>query len=189
MGAPFSTYHQVPYNQLQNQSYTQNQEYNNNSFMDKQNNQTSHSDTVALIEKLQQLLLAHKNPAHQVNKVKVMTPQPGTMWDLKAATELPTRQEDQLERLTAGSIQEVMPTITNPECSPTTQGEIEQSPHNGHQRANTTHISGQNTANKVTHKPPRGANSKYSKHKGPQRSAQFGQQTSMDRKDRGTPRA
>ena len=63
MGAPFSTYHQVPYNQLQNQSYTQNQEYNNNSFMDKQNNQTSHSDTVALIEKLQQLLLAHKKPS------------------------------------------------------------------------------------------------------------------------------
>ena len=87
----------VPYNQQQNQTYTQNQQYHNNSFVDKQNNQTPQSDATALIEKLQQLLLVHKNPAHQVNEVKVMTPQPGTMWDLKAAVELPTTQEDQLE--------------------------------------------------------------------------------------------
>ena len=96
MGATFSTY-QVPYNQQQNQTYTQNQQYHNNSFVDKQNNQTPQSDATALVEKLQQLLLAHKNPAHQVNEVKVMTPQPGTMWDLKAATELPSTQEDQSE--------------------------------------------------------------------------------------------
>ena len=97
MGAPFSTYQQVPYNQQQNPPFTQNQQYCNNSFTDKQNNQTSQSDTATLIEKLQQLLLAHKNPAHQVNEVQVMTPQPGTMWDLKAATELSTTQEDQSE--------------------------------------------------------------------------------------------
>ena len=94
MGAPFSTYQQVPYHQQQNQAYTQNYQYHNNSFADKQNNQTPQSDAAALIEKLQQLLLAHKNPTHQVNKVKVTTPQPGTMWDLKAAVELPTTQED-----------------------------------------------------------------------------------------------
>ena len=96
MGAPFSTY-QVPYNQQQNQTYTQNQQYHNNSFADKQNNQTPQPDTTALVEKLQQLLLAHKNPVHQVNEVKVMTPQPGTTSDLKVAAELPTAQEDQSE--------------------------------------------------------------------------------------------
>ena len=69
MGAPFSTYQQVPYNQKQNQTYTQNQQYHNNSFTDKQNNQTSQSDATALIEKLQKLLLAHKNTAQQVNEV------------------------------------------------------------------------------------------------------------------------
>ena len=73
MGAPFSTYQQVPYNQQQNQAYTQNQQYHNNSFVDKQNNQTSQSDATAIIEKQQQLLLAHKNQTHQVNKVKVAT--------------------------------------------------------------------------------------------------------------------
>ena len=41
------------------------------------------------------------------------------------------------------------------------QGEENQSPHNGHQRANTMHISSQSMANKVTHKPPNGTNSKY----------------------------
>ena len=85
MGAPFSTYQQVLYNPQQNQAYTKNQQYRNNSFVDKQNNQASQSDAAGLIEKLQQLLLAHKTPAHQVNEVKVMTPQPGTMWNLKAA--------------------------------------------------------------------------------------------------------
>ena len=97
MGAPFSTYQQLPYNQQQNQPYTQNQQYHNNSFADKQNNQTPQSDATALIEKLQQLLLVHKNQAHQVNEVKVVTPQLGTMWDLKAAGELPNTQEDQSE--------------------------------------------------------------------------------------------
>ena len=96
MGAPFPTY-QVPYNQQQNQTYTQNQQYHNNSFVEKQNNKAPQSDTTALIKQLQQLLLAHKNPVHQVNEVKVMTPQPDTMWDLKAAAELPTAQEDQSE--------------------------------------------------------------------------------------------
>ena len=86
----------VPYNQQQNQAYAQNQQYHN-SFADKQNNQTLQTDATALIEKLQQLLLAHKNPVHQVNEVKVATPQPGTMWDLKAAAELPTTQADQSE--------------------------------------------------------------------------------------------
>ena len=65
MGAPFSTYQQVPYNKQQNQSYTQNQQYRNNSFAEKQNNQTSQSDIATLIEKLQQLLLMHKNPSKQ----------------------------------------------------------------------------------------------------------------------------
>ena len=38
-----------------------------------------------------------KDPVHQVNKIKATTPQPGTTWDLKAAAELPTAQEDQPE--------------------------------------------------------------------------------------------
>ena len=93
MGTPFSTY-QVPYNQQQNQTYTQNQQYQNNSFADEQNNQTPQPDTIVLLEKLQQLLVAHKNPVYQLNEVKVVTAQPGTMWDLKAAAELPTAQKD-----------------------------------------------------------------------------------------------
>ena len=58
---------------------------------------TPQSDAAALIEKLQKLSLMHKNPAHQVNEVQVVTPQPSTTWDLKAAMELPTTQEDQSE--------------------------------------------------------------------------------------------
>ena len=46
----------------------------------------------------------------------------------------------------------------NPECPPTMQGEIKQSPHHGHRRADTTYISSQNTASKSTHKPPNRAN-------------------------------
>ena len=65
--------------------------------MEKQNNVTPQSDATALIEKLKQLILMHKNPAHQVNEVQVVTPKPSTTWDLKAATELPSTQEDQLE--------------------------------------------------------------------------------------------
>ena len=93
MGAPFNTY-QVPYNQKWKQTYAQNQQYHNNSFVE-QNSKTPQSDATAIMEQLKQLLLAHKNPVHQVNEVKVTTPQPHTMWDLKAATELPTAQEDQ----------------------------------------------------------------------------------------------
>ena len=93
MGTPFSTY-QVPYNQQQNQNYAQNQQYHNNSFT-KQSSKTPKQDATAIIEQLRQLLLPQKNSAHQVNEVKAMTPQPGTTWDLKAAAELPTAQEDQ----------------------------------------------------------------------------------------------
>ena len=95
MGAPFPTY-QVPYNQQQNQMYTQNQQYHNNSFAE-QSSKTPQSDATAILEQLKQLLLTHKNPLHQVNEVKAMAPQPGTTWDLKAAAELPTAQEDQPE--------------------------------------------------------------------------------------------
>ena len=95
MGAPFNTY-QVLYNQQQNQTHAQNQQYHNNSFAE-QSSKTPQSDTTAIMEQLKQLLLAHKNPVHQVNEGKVRTPQPGTMWDLKAVAELPTAQEDQSE--------------------------------------------------------------------------------------------
>ena len=56
-----------------------------------------------------------------------------------------------------------------PGIPPTMQGETKQSPHHGHQRANTTYSPSQNTASKITHELPRGANSKYSNtndHKG-----------------------
>ena len=97
MGAPFSTYQLVLYNHQQNQLYTQNQQYCNNLFVEKQNNATPQLDATALVEKLQQLILMHKNPARQVNKVQVATPKPSTTWDLKAAAELPSTQEDQSE--------------------------------------------------------------------------------------------
>ena len=93
MGTPINTY-QVPYNQQQNQSYTQNQQYHSNLFA-KQSSKTPQQDATAIIEQLQQLLLPQKNSAHQVNKVKATTPQPGTTWDLKAVAELPTAQKDQ----------------------------------------------------------------------------------------------
>ena len=88
--------YQVTYNQQQSQSYTQNQQYHNNLFAE-QSSKTPQSDTTTILEQLKQLLLTHKNPAHQVNEVKATTPQPGTTWDLKAAVELPTVQEDQPE--------------------------------------------------------------------------------------------
>ena len=113
MGAPFSTYHPVLYNHQQNQLYTQNQQYHNNSFVEKQNNVTLQSDTTALVKKLQQLILMHKNQDHQVNEVQVVTPKPSTTWDLKAAVELPSTQEDQSELLTAGGTQELTPTAMN----------------------------------------------------------------------------
>ena len=95
MGAPFNTY-QIPYNYQQNQNYAQNQQYHNNSFAE-QSSKTQQQDTTAIIEQLQQLLLPQKISAHQVNEVRAMMPQPGTTWDLKAAAELPTAQEEQPE--------------------------------------------------------------------------------------------
>ena len=80
MGTPFNMY-QVPYNQQQNQSYTENQRYHSNLFAE-QSSKTPQQDATAIIEQLQQLLLPQKNSAHQVNEVKAMTPQPGTTWDL-----------------------------------------------------------------------------------------------------------
>ena len=50
MGAPFNTY-QVPYNQQQNQSYAQNQQYHNNSFAE-QSSKTPQQDATAIIEQL-----------------------------------------------------------------------------------------------------------------------------------------
>ena len=93
MGAPFNTY-QVPYNQPQNQMYAQNQQQHHNSFAE-QSNKTLQLDVATIMEQLKQLLLAHKDPVHQVNEVKVMTPQLGTTWDLNAAAELPTAQDQQ----------------------------------------------------------------------------------------------
>ena len=95
MGAPFNTY-QVLYSQEQSQSYTQNQQHHNNSFAE-QSSKTPQQDATAIIEQLRQLLLPQKNSAHQVNKIRATMPQPGTTWDLKAAAELPTAQEDQSE--------------------------------------------------------------------------------------------
>ena len=48
---------------------------------------------------------------------------------------------------------------------PTMQGEENQSPHNGHQRANTTHISSQSKANGVNHTLSNKANTKHSNEK------------------------
>ena len=95
MSTPFNMY-QIPYNQQQNQNYTQNQQDHNNLFTE-QSSKILQQDATAIIEQLQQLLLPQKNPVHQVNKVKVTTPQPGTTWDLKVAAELPTAQEEQSE--------------------------------------------------------------------------------------------
>ena len=50
MGTPFNPY-QIPYNQQQNQNYTQNQQYHNNAFAE-QNNKTPQQDTTAIIEQL-----------------------------------------------------------------------------------------------------------------------------------------
>ena len=95
MGAPFNMY-QVLYNQQQSQSYAQNKQHHNNSFPE-QSSKTPQQDATAIIEQLRQLLLPQKNSVHQVNKIKATMPQPGTTWDLKAAAELPTAQEDQSE--------------------------------------------------------------------------------------------
>ena len=95
IGTPFNTYHAL-YNQQQNQSYAQNQQYHNNLFTE-QSSKTPQQDKTVIIELLQQLLLPHKNSVHQVNGLKATTPQPETTSDLKAAAELPTAQEDQSE--------------------------------------------------------------------------------------------
>ena len=95
MGAPFNMY-QVPYHKQQTPSYSQNQQYHNNSFAE-QNSKTPQQDATAIIEQLRQLLLPQKTSTHQVNEVKAVMPQPGTTWDLKAAAELSTAPEDQSE--------------------------------------------------------------------------------------------
>ena len=97
MGAPFSTHQHVPYSYQSNQLQTQNPQYHNNSFTEKQNNVTTQSDATAIVKKLQQLLLTHKNQVHQLNEVQVATSQLSTTWDLKAAVEQATGQEDQSE--------------------------------------------------------------------------------------------
>ena len=97
MGAPFSTHHQVPYGYQSNQQQAQNSQYRNNLFTENQNNTTTQTDVVAIVEQLQQLLGIHKNQAHQVNEVQVVTPQPSTTWVLKTTAELPPTQEDQSE--------------------------------------------------------------------------------------------
>ena len=58
---------------------------------------TQQQDATAIIEQLRELLLPQKDPAHKVNEVRVITPQPGITRDLKAAAELPTAQEEQSE--------------------------------------------------------------------------------------------
>ena len=45
-----------------------------------------------------------------------------------------------------------MSNVMKPEHPPTTQGETKQSPHYGHQRADTTHTSSQSKASKTIHK-------------------------------------
>ena len=62
MGTPLNTY-QAPYNQQQNQSYTQNQQYHNNSFAE-QSSKTTQQDATAIIEQLRQLLLQMKQNNH-----------------------------------------------------------------------------------------------------------------------------
>ena len=59
----------------------------------------------------------------------------------------------------------INPDSKEPRMSPTTQGEENQSPHNGHQRANTTHISSQSKANGVNHILSNKANAKDSNEK------------------------
>ena len=57
------------------------------------------------------------------------------------------------------------PDSNKPGTPLTTQGEENQSPHNGHQRANTTHISSQSKANGVNHILSNKANAKHSNEK------------------------
>ena len=48
-------------------------------------------------------------------------PQPGTTWDLKAAAELPTAQEDQSKWLAIHNTKETTHNETKPECPSTMQ--------------------------------------------------------------------
>ena len=57
------------------------------------------------------------------------------------------------------------PDSNKPGMPPTMQGEENQSPHNGHQRANTMHISSQSKANGVNHILSNKANAKHSNKK------------------------
>ena len=57
------------------------------------------------------------------------------------------------------------PNSNKPGTPPTTQGEENQSPHNGHQRANTMHISSQSKANGVNHILSNKASTKHSNEK------------------------
>ena len=57
------------------------------------------------------------------------------------------------------------PTAHKPRMPMTTQGEENQSPHNGHQRANTMHISSQSRANGINHILSNKANAKHSNEK------------------------
>ena len=54
-----------------------------------------------------------------------------------------------------------MSNIMKPEHPPTMQGETKQSPHCGHQRADTMHTSSQSKASKTIHKPPNRAKTKH----------------------------
>ena len=53
-----------------------------------------------------------------------------------------------------------------PRSPPDYEGEIKESPHYSHQRADSTNSSSQNMMNKITHKPPNGANTNTMDHKG-----------------------
>ena len=54
-----------------------------------------------------------------------------------------------------------MSNVMKLEHLPTMQGETKQSPHYGHQRADTMHTSSQSKASKTIHKPPNGAETKH----------------------------
>ena len=67
MGAPLSTYHQVPYGHQLSQQPSQ-QRFN--SFAQEKSNFTTQADlTAMLLDQLQKLINTHKKQSHQVNKV------------------------------------------------------------------------------------------------------------------------
>ena len=80
-------------------------------------------------------------------------------------------------------------TASNLECPLTTQGKENNSPHTGHQRANTTCSSSQSKENEVSRKLSNKANSKHfnkKDHKGQHNSVSIPAQLKTDR---GTPGA